>query len=75
VLAFSLPVIAYGVIFNLALAIVGGLFVLAAVFGWAMEPSMEHGHGDHGGDHGDGAEPDGDGTATAAPETEEATVG
>ena len=40
VLAFSLPVIAYGVIFNLTLSIVGTVILLLATFGWVLEPSV-----------------------------------
>src|SRR5215208_7975322 len=40
VLAFSLPIIAYGVIYSLFFSIVGVLILLLAVFGWAMEPSV-----------------------------------
>lgn len=39
VLAVALPVIGYGVIYHLALAAVGGVVLLGAVFGWALEPS------------------------------------
>jgi cytochrome c oxidase subunit 1 len=38
VLAFSLPVMAYGVIFNLLLVPVGAAIALAAMFGWSLEP-------------------------------------
>ncbi len=37
-LAFGLPVMAYGVIFNLILIPVGALIVLLSVFGWSLEP-------------------------------------
>ena len=40
VLAFGLPVIGYGVIFNLTLSVVGAAIVLLAMFGWALEPSV-----------------------------------
>ena len=40
VLAFSLLVIAYGVIFNLMLSVVGAGLLLLAIFGWALEPSV-----------------------------------
>ncbi len=40
VLAFALPVIAYGVIFNLMLSIVGTVILLLAAFGWVLEPSV-----------------------------------
>ena len=38
VLAFGLPIIAYGVIYNLILSFVGAAIVLLAGFGWALEP-------------------------------------
>jgi cytochrome c oxidase subunit 1 len=38
VMAFSLPIMAYGVIFNLFLVPVGGAILLLAMFGWGMEP-------------------------------------
>jgi cytochrome c oxidase subunit 1 len=40
VLAFSLPIIAYGVIFTHVLAVVGGAVLLLAMFGWSLEPSV-----------------------------------
>jgi cytochrome c oxidase subunit 1 len=52
VLAAGLPVIGYGLIFNLALAVVGGGIVFTAIYGWCLEPGFEGGHDDHGG-HGD----------------------
>ena len=39
-LAFGLPIIAYGVIYNLILSFVGAAIVLLAGFGWALEPSV-----------------------------------
>jgi cytochrome c oxidase subunit 1 len=60
VLAFGLPLIAWGLIYNLWLAVIGGLFVVAAIYGWVMEPSVDDeaphvGHDDHDGpDGGDG---------------------
>jgi cytochrome c oxidase subunit 1 len=56
VLALGLPVIGYGVIFNVGVAIVGGIIVLVAVYGLALEPSIDpdaaHGteHEPHDGD-------------------------
>jgi cytochrome c oxidase subunit 1 len=41
VLAASLPVIAYGIIFNPLLSVAGGLVLIFAAFGWALEPSVE----------------------------------
>ncbi len=62
VLAIGLPVIGYGLIFNLGLAAVGGLIVVIAAFGWGYEPADDpeahHGPHDHDGhdDGHDGAE-------------------
>ncbi len=39
VLAFALPVMAYGVIYHTLLIVAGGAIALAAMFGWALEPS------------------------------------
>jgi cytochrome c oxidase subunit I len=38
VLAFGLPVMAYGVIFNILLIPAGAAIVLLAMFGWSLEP-------------------------------------
>jgi cytochrome c oxidase subunit 1 len=66
VIAVGLPIIGYGLIFNLWLCLVGGAVVLAGVYGWAIEPADDpdavHGHDDHDGDH----DPDGDGDGEAA---------
>jgi cytochrome c oxidase subunit 1 len=40
VLAFALPVIAYGIIFSITLSIVGALILLLAALGWVLEPSV-----------------------------------
>jgi cytochrome c oxidase subunit 1 len=40
VAACSLPFIAYGIIFQLWLTVVGVVGLLGAVFGWALEPSV-----------------------------------
>jgi hypothetical protein len=40
VLAFGLPIIAYGVIFNLMLTVVGTAIVLLGIYGWVLEPSV-----------------------------------
>jgi cytochrome c oxidase subunit I len=40
VLAFALPLIAYGVIFNLVLSAVGAVVLFFAAGGWALEPSV-----------------------------------
>jgi cytochrome c oxidase subunit 1 len=66
VLAVSLPIVGYGLIFNLWLVIPGAILGMAAMFGWALEPADDldlpghagdHDHGDPGGDDG-GAERD-----------------
>jgi cytochrome c oxidase subunit I len=40
VMALSLPIIAYGVIFNLLLSFVGLAILLLSIFGWCLEPSV-----------------------------------
>jgi cytochrome c oxidase subunit 1 len=40
VLAFALPIIAYGVIYNRLFSVVGIAIMILALFGWAMEPSV-----------------------------------
>ncbi len=40
ILAFALPVMGYGVIYNRLLIVVGGFIVLLAMFAWALEPSV-----------------------------------
>jgi cytochrome c oxidase subunit 1 len=76
VLALSLPLIGYGLIFNMVLAAIGVAVLLGSMVGWAMEPPDDEdlppaGHDGHG---------DGDGEAAieppaADPELEEVTVG
>ena len=39
-LAFGLPIVAYGVIYSILMAVVGGLILLLGMFGWALEPSV-----------------------------------
>jgi len=62
VLAFSLPVVAIGVIYAPVVAIVGAVFALLAMFGWALEPAVAD-------------ESDYEPPADDAPGTELATVG
>jgi len=64
-LAFSIPIIAYGLIFNLALSFIGGAILIAAVYGWVLEPSFAGGHGGHG---------DGHDAPTPSPEPESAAA-
>jgi hypothetical protein len=40
VLAFALPIIGYGVIFDRLLIAIGGAIALLAMFAWALEPSV-----------------------------------
>jgi cytochrome c oxidase subunit 1 len=40
VLAFSLPIIAYGVIYSRYFALVGVLILILSMYGWALEPSV-----------------------------------
>ena len=60
VLASGLPLIGYGLMFNLGFAVLGGAVVLLAAFAWGLEPADDpeavhgHGHDDHGGDGHDG---------------------
>ena len=74
VLSAGLPFIGYGLIFNLAIAAVGGAMVLAGFVGWALEPADDldqppHGHDDHGPGGDDG---DGHGAAAEVPATDAA---
>ena len=39
VLASGLPIVALGVIYAIPVALVGGLVIVMALFGWALEPS------------------------------------
>ena len=41
----GLPLVAWGLIFNLWLCVPGGLLVVAGIYGWILEPSTEP--GDH----------------------------
>jgi cytochrome c oxidase subunit I len=78
VVAVGLPIIAYGLIFNLGIAAVGGVIVLLGGYAWGMEPAddPEAAHG-HGPDDHDGHEPepegddDGDEGATAQADADE----
>ncbi|HEY7626520.1 MAG TPA: cytochrome c oxidase subunit I [Ilumatobacteraceae bacterium] len=40
VLAFALPIMAYGIIYSIVLTVVGGAILLLGMFGWALEPSV-----------------------------------
>ncbi len=41
VLAFSLPLIAYGLIFYLGIAVIGGALLVAAIYGFSLEPAFD----------------------------------
>ncbi|MCB0990998.1 MAG: cytochrome c oxidase subunit I [Acidimicrobiales bacterium] len=47
VLAFSMPVLCLGVIYNLWLSVIGGLIAVAAIYGWALEPATDPDAGHH----------------------------
>jgi cytochrome c oxidase subunit 1 len=74
-LAAALPLIGLGLIFNLWLALVGGLIAVMSLFAWALEPVDDpdgpHGHHDDHDDDGD--DPDGElAAAGAGAESEDA---
>ncbi|NNF70438.1 MAG: cytochrome ubiquinol oxidase subunit I, partial [Acidimicrobiia bacterium] len=73
VLALGLPLIGYGLIFNLWIAVLGGLLTGLGMYSWALEPvddpDADHGHGHD--DHHD----DGDGDGGAGAEAEAVTAG
>ena len=51
-LAFSLPLLGYAVIFSLWIAVPAVFLLIASIFGWALEPAddldiQDHGHDDH----------------------------
>ena len=74
VLALGLPLIGYGLIFNLWLAVVGGALTGLAIYSWALEPvddpDADHGHG-----HDDHHDDDGGGDDHAADDSEPVTAG
>ena len=71
VTAAGMPLVGYGLIYNLWLCVVGGLLILGGLYGWALEPADDpdaghgHGHDDHDGDDDDGGEHHDDGDAGA----------
>ncbi len=61
-----MPLIGFGLIYNLWIAGIGLLLLVGSMFGWTLEPATDpdagHGHGHDGhGDHDDdhGGDPDG----------------
>ena len=89
VLALGLPLVGYGLIFNLWITGVGALVILLAIYGWVFEPPDDpeaHAHGDHhaedpsdgadnGASGGDGAGNGAGPAADGAPARELETVG
>ena len=43
VVAFGLPVIATGLIYNHVISVIGGIIILLGVYGWVQEPSVAGG--------------------------------
>ncbi|WP_426574759.1 cytochrome c oxidase subunit I [Aquihabitans sp. McL0605] len=76
VLAFGLPWITWGLIYNLWFCAFGAIFVIAGIYGWVLEPSTDPNAGhDHDDDHTDHdpsgdevTEPAGEGTDSDAAE-------
>jgi cytochrome c oxidase subunit 1 len=66
VLAFGMPWIAWGLIYNLWFCVLGGVLVVAAIYGWIMEPSTDPdaGHEDHPADHDEPSDASGEAVAT-----------
>ena len=75
-MAVGLPLIGYGLIFNLWLAVIGALIVIASLYSWAFEP-VDDPDADHGGhDDGHGAEgDDGDGDGGESGDGSDGAVG
>ena len=56
-MSFSLPVIAYGIIYSTLLVIVGLAIATVAMFGWALEPPTADDSEFESPEGGDGGEP------------------
>jgi cytochrome c oxidase subunit I len=67
VLAFGLPLLGYGLIYNLWICVVGGICIVGAIYGWVMEPSVDPGSEQHHDDHGPGDAPDDHEADTSGP--------
>jgi cytochrome c oxidase subunit I len=76
VTALSLPIIGYGLLYTWWLCLIGGLVLIAGIYGWAMEPpdDPDADHADeHGPDHpAEGEEPSATSEADADEESVEA---
>ena len=61
--ALGLPLIGYGLIFNLWLALIGALLTISSLYSWALEPvdDPDAAHDHHDDDHHDDDDHDGDG--------------
>jgi cytochrome c oxidase subunit 1 len=79
VIAAALPLIGYGIIFNLGFAALGGFVLFLGIYGLGLEPSTDpdaaHGHDDHGGHDSHDDHDDHDDHADAPAEPEEVTAG
>ncbi|MBA2624718.1 MAG: cytochrome c oxidase subunit 4, partial [Acidimicrobiia bacterium] len=75
VVAISLPLIGYGLIYTYWLAGLGGLVLLAGIYGWGLEPSVDPdtGHGEHHGPEPTPDEPEAEAEAVAREVEEPAT--
>jgi cytochrome c oxidase subunit 1 len=60
VLAFGLPWITWGLIYNLWFCAFGSIFVIAGIYGWVMEPSTDPSDGHHADDDHVDHDPSGD---------------
>jgi len=71
-LAFGMPWIAYGLIYNLWFCVFGAVIMITAIYGWIMEPSTDPdaSHDDHIDDHVEPSDASGEAVAT----TEEAAL-
>ncbi|HXH56660.1 cytochrome c oxidase subunit I [Iamia sp.] len=72
VLAAGLPFVGWGLIFNLWLCLVGGILIVAAIYGWVLEPSTAPEAARGPDDHVTPPDREGDGGQSAA--TEEAAL-
>ncbi|MDQ6696485.1 MAG: hypothetical protein M3Z46_03395, partial [Actinomycetota bacterium] len=63
---FGLPLLGYGLIYNLWICVFGAICIVGGIYGWVMEPSTEPDPG-HEADHGPGAGPDGQRTTGVEP--------
>jgi cytochrome c oxidase subunit 1 len=74
VLAFGFPWIGYGLVYSLWFCVLGGLLVVAGIYGWIMEPATEPGGGHDEPDDNRGAGPGDDTSGEAAADQEAALV-